>query len=372
MSKRLSAEHGIVCRLPDEYLGYFGWPSVERLENGKLIVASSGLRAEHICPHGKTVLNSSTDDGATWSSPKVIQDSPIDDRDAGLLDLGDGNVLLTWASVDNRLQLEQPDIKQAFIDMVGEDEVESWTKTLLALPVEEAKKFIGSWALHSTDNGETWGEKVRVPLYTPHGPIRLIDGDLLHFGNRFVVDRDELDESSIRAARSSDDGRTWTEIGEVPLFPDTKSSNYTEPHVVQLPSGKLIGMIRGEGDMGIAGVMNFSIMQTESEDGGKSWTVPRPLNFHGSPPHVMRHSSGALILIYGYRLVPFGQRVAISNDDGATWESDWILRDDGPDWDLGYPSTVEMPDGSLFSVYYQKVGDDYRNSLQWTRWTLPV
>ena len=210
-------------------------------------------------------------------------------------------------------------------------------------------------------------------MYTPHGPIKLRDGDLLYFGNRFVVDRDELDNSGIRAARSTDNGRTWTELGEVPQFPHTESPSYTEPHVVELPSGKLIGMIRiGGHDAGKSGVMDFSIMQTESEDGGKSWTVPQPLNFHGSPPHIMRHSSGALILSYGYRLVPFGQRVAISNDDGATWESNWILRDDGPDWGLGYPTTVEMPDGSLFSVYYQKVGDDHRNSLQWTRWTLPV
>ncbi len=46
----------------------------------------------------------------------------------------------------------------------------------------------------------------------------------------------------------------------------------------------------------------------------------------------------------------FAGRVAFSRDDGATWQNDWILRDDGPDADSGYPATVELTDGSLFSV----------------------
>lgn len=371
ISRHLSAEHGIVCHLPGERFGYFGWPSVERLADGKLIVASSGLRSEHICPWGKTVLNTSDDDGATWSEPRVIHDSPIDDRDAGLLDLGDGNVLVTWASVDNRLQLLDATIKQAFIDHVGQEEVDSWTPTLEALPVEEAEAFIGSWAMHSTDRGATWGEKVKVPVYTPHGPIKLRNGDLMYLGNRFETDRDQLDDSPAVAARSTDDGLTWTVLGTVPKSHGLRPGQQGEPDVLELPSGKLIGMIRVGGQMGKSGVPNFSMMQTESVDGGESWSLPTALDFHGSPPHVIQHSSGALILTYGYRLVPFGQRVAISNDEGQTWDSDWILRDDGPDWDLGYPSTVEMPDSSLFSVYYQKVPGDYRNSLHWSRWTLP-
>jgi hypothetical protein len=47
------------------------------------------------------------------------------------------------------------------------------------------------------------------------------------------------------------------------------------------------------------------------------------------------------------------------------------VRDDGFDWDLGYPSTVELADGSLFSVYYQKVQGNHKASLLWSRWQLP-
>ena len=63
----LRAEHGVVCRLPGERFGYFAWPTVARMDDGTLLVVSSGLRSEHVCPFGKTVLNVSRDDGRTWS-----------------------------------------------------------------------------------------------------------------------------------------------------------------------------------------------------------------------------------------------------------------------------------------------------------------
>ena len=107
-----------------------------------------------------------------------------------------------------------------------------------------------------------------------------------------------------------------------------------------------------------------------SDDGGYTWTFPEAMGTNGAPPHLMRHSSGAVIMTYGRRTAPFGQRALISRDNGETWEDEYILRDDGPDHDLGYPSTVELPDGSLLTVYYQKVCGDRACSLLRTRWSL--
>ena len=102
MGKKLNAQRGVVCRRPGEQFGHFGWPSVARLDNGTLAVASSGLRTAHICPFGKTVLNVSTDDGRTCSAPRVSQDSEIDDRDAGIVSLGNGRLLVSWFRSDTR------------------------------------------------------------------------------------------------------------------------------------------------------------------------------------------------------------------------------------------------------------------------------
>jgi hypothetical protein len=213
---------------------------------------------------------------------------------------------------------------------------------------------------------------------SPHGPILLRSGALLYLAKLWEPLSglpSGPEAGQIVAMSSTDEGQTWTLRGTVPLIPGTIWANYHEAHVVELPDGKLIGAVRlqstatPEGDVTRAGLDDFSVVLTESHDGGQTWATPRSVGILGSPPHLLRHSSGTLVLTYGYRKPPFGQRVALSRDEGKTWEADLILRDDGPDADLGYPATVELPDGDLFSVYYQKphAAED-RCALLWTRW----
>ena len=371
MSKQLAAEHGIVCRLHNEKRGYFGWPTVARLADGTLIVASSGLRSTHVCPWGKTVLNVSQDDGRTWSAPRVLNDSPLDDRDAGIVNLGGQRLLVSWFVTDNRPTLNDAHLRELF----GDEEAESWRPTLEALTDDVVNQHVGSWVRLSDDAGATWGEPIRVPVSAPHGPICLQNGDLLYLGKPFGT-MEDMSVAPITAARSTDGGHTWQTLGQTPLYPGTNWGSYHEPHLVELPSGKLIGAIRLEnctgvnGDVTAAGLTHFSTLLTESTDGGRTWSLPRLLGY-GAPPHLLRHSSGALLLTYSYRVAGYGQRVGISHDDGQTWDWDWIIRDDAPDWDLGYPSTVELADGSLFTVYYQKFAAGEPCSLLWSRWQLP-
>ena len=372
MTNKLNAEHGIVCRLSDERFGYFGWPTVARLDDGTLLVASSGLRSEHICPWGKTVLNTSLDAGRTWSPPRVINDSPLDDRGAGIVNLGGDGLLVSWFSLDTRTYLKT--MEEWVRNWLGPAEIDSWQVKLATVTDAIAAQFIGSWIRRSTDRGLTWSAPIPVPVSAPHGPLCLRNGDLLYLGKPYGT-WDDMTNASITAARSSDGGQTWQVLGQVPVYSKTDPANYHEPHVVELPSGRLLGMIRIEDHSGKelknAGIPSNSLMQTESGDGGRTWTTAKPLGFHGLPPHLLRHSSGVLVLTYGYRQAPFGLRVAFSHDDGTTWDHDWIIRDDGPDGDLGYPSTVELGDGSLFTVGYQKVAGDKKCSLLWSRWHLP-
>jgi sialidase-1 len=367
MNKQLAAQHGIVCRLPGEHLGYFGWPSIARLDDGRLIVASSGLRSEHVCPFGKTVLNTSADQGITWSKPHVIQNSPIDDRDAGIVNLGSGRLLVTWFTADTREYLSAAWVRER----VGNQELEVWQAATALWTDDLVQQWLGSWVRLSEDGGASWEAPLRVPVSAPHGPLCLASGDLLYLGK----DATGMSEGRILAAGSRDGGRSWSVLGQVPLYPGTTAANYHEPHAVEITDGRLLGLIRLENhtsaNLEAAGLVDFSLMQTESVDRGQTWSMPVPLGFHGSPPHLLKHSSGVLVCAYGYRRPGFGQRVMISRDQGVTWEHDWIIRDDGPDGDLGYPASVELEDGSILSVYYQKVPGDAKCSLLWSRWHLP-
>ena len=367
-AKRLQAEHGIICDLPHERFGYFGWPSVARCDDGTLVVAASGLRYDHVCPWGKTVLLTSRDEGQTWTSPRVLNDTPLDDRDAGIISLGGNKLLVTWFALDIRNHYQWA--KEGY--KLSPKECARWEAIFTAYTDEMLARWQGSWVRTSVD-GEAWSDFYRAPVNTPHGPVRLRDGNLLYFGKEWTEPGKEL-TGSIQAARSTDEGKTWRILGNVPLPADTVPDNFHEPHVVELSSGKLVGLIRFEyaGGKENPNYISFSLFQTESNDGGTTWTPARSLGIYGAPPHIVRHSSGPLVCVYSYRKPPLGHRAMLSTDEGTTWDHDWILRDDAPPRDHGYPASVELPDGSLFTVYYQRASSEYKNcGLLCTRWRLP-
>jgi hypothetical protein len=79
---------------------------------------------------------------------------------------------------------------------------------------------------------------------------------------------------------------------------------------------------------------------------------------------------GRVLLTRGYRREPFGIRAYLSEDEGSTWPHEIILREDGLDRDVGYPSTVQLDHKRLLTVYYWHREDQIRH-LQRTIWELP-
>ena len=74
---------------------YHGWPTIARRSNGELWVTWSGGRESHVCPFGQVQSMTSRDDGKTWSWPRVLLDSAIDDRDSGVLETAKGSLIVT-------------------------------------------------------------------------------------------------------------------------------------------------------------------------------------------------------------------------------------------------------------------------------------
>ena len=374
-NKTLQAEHGVVADYADEFFGYFGWPTVACMDDGTLIVSSSGLRNYHVCPFGRTVICTSTDDGRTWTSPRVINDSPLDDRDSGIVSLGGKSLLVSWFSVDARGATPSE-----YELSLSPRDAERWQQGLGNMTDEATERYGGSWVRTSDDGGLTWDEPVRVSVSSPHGPNCLANGDLVYLGKTVASDEigKVMNAGSIGLIRSSDGGRSWTPQGSVPLPEGVDVECFHEPHVVELKDGRLLGLIRydpNHHDYGNRqpGQTDFQMCQSFSGDGGKTWSRAEVMDFHGSPPHLLRHSSGALVASYGYREQPYGIRAMLSFDDGETWRYDYILRDDGPHPDLGYPSSVELDDGSILTVYYQRPRSvDDKSALLWSRWELPT
>ncbi|MBQ7721007.1 MAG: exo-alpha-sialidase [Clostridia bacterium] len=350
MKVTIEKTHGIVNRVQNGLFAYQGWPSVTSDENGILYAAASSFRVEHICPFGKTAMYISKNGGETWTPPIVINDTYLDDRDAGILYMGKGRMLVTWFTHPAEVYTSNyyQSIKNAATRLEG-GPVMGMLASYPFIPKELAKG--GSFIRVSEDYGVTWSDTIQVPVSAPHGPSICKDGTLIYLGKEHYAPEGTEEAHVVAAYASEDGGYTWTKRGICRKPDDLDWDNFHEPHVIELDDGTLYGTIRAQGE----GILHgFTIYDTKSTDGGRTWSPWRCLNISGSPPHILKHSSGALVIVYGRREPPFGERAIISLDNGETWGEEITLDDRAKDGDLGYPCSTELPDGSIVTVYYQK------------------
>lgn len=334
-------EPQIIMSNPGSKHDYFAWPTVTRLQNGKIAVVASGFRRRHICPFGKTVISYSEDEGKTYTQPAPVIDTVLDDRDGGIVPFGKQNVIVT--SFNNTTQFQRTCAQDAY-DLAYLDTVSA----------EEEAQALGATFRISNDCGVTFSQLYKSPVSSPHGPVELKDGSLLWVGNplRFVTkNAGEKEDDHLEVYRIYLDGSAEYvgEIANIQLG-DKKMLSY-EPHAIVLEDGTILVHIRVEyrGEDRF-----FTIFQTKSLDNGKTWSQPEQIipRLGGAPAHLFKHSSGVLISTCGDREPPYGIKVMFSRDNGETWEYGHDIYVNHVSPDLGYPSTVELNDGSMLTVFY--------------------
>jgi sialidase-1 len=340
---------------------YCGWSTVTRRQNGQLVLVWSGAREAHVCPFGRVEMMTSDDDGQSWTWPRVLLDCAIDDRDAGVLETAKGTLLVTTFS---SLAYESG-LRAAEKRAPGEagawapDRLRAWQAAHNRLTAEQRQAELGQWMLRSTDGGVTWSPRYDCRVNSPHGPIQLSDGRLLYPGKELWTG-----QKRVGVCESTDDGQTWRWLAEIPLRPGDTMANYHELHGVETADGRIVVQIRNHNQ-----VNSRETLQCESSDGGKTWSEPRAITW-GLPSHLLRLRDDRLLMSYGYRRSPFGNQARVSSDHGRTWSEPLIISGDGGGGDLGYPSTVELADGSLLSVWYELMKGSPRAVLRQARWKL--
>lgn len=332
---------------------YHGWPTLGQ-RDGELLLVYSGGRDAHVCPFGRVELMRSRDGGRSWSWPEVPWDSPIDDRDSGILATPSGALLVTTFT-----SLAYEAILQKATGWPPE-KLERWQAAARRTTPEQRRALLDTWMLRSTDGGMTWSAPYRVPLNSPHGPIALADGRLLYAGKQLWQPG-----TKVGVCESRDDGRSWRWLSDIPARPGDSAAQYHELHAVQSADGRILVHIRNHNPRN-----EGETLQTESTDGGRTWTTPHPIGVWGLPSHLLRLRDGRLLMTYGYRRAPFGNQARLSADHGATWSAPITISDDGASGDLGYPSTVELATGELVTVWYERPGGSPHAVLRQARWSL--
>ncbi len=327
---------------------------LKKLHNGDLIVVFREALWRGFSTHGdpttRTSLIRSTDEGTTWHS--LVTPDPSGGNGATVNQLADGTLIVSnfhWIFVplEQKRELsclpsysEQPDRK-------------------LALALD------GVYTCRSHTQGYTWEAPRKLEQHgfwalTTAGPIaELPDGSLL-----MPVNAQQSADRPFQCAvmQSVDRGVNWDYLGSV--TGEVEGIDFHESRLALLPDGRLLAAHRTQA--------NF--YQSTSDDAGHTWQAPTemPIWCGGSSPadlQVLR--DGRILCTYGHRRPPYGVRACLSADGGKTWNmaEEKILRDDGLGRDMGYPSSQQLHDGSILTVYYWHAEDQIRY-MEATRWQL--
>ena len=300
----------------------------------------------------QVLLQRSLDHGATWPREHdvvVWDDSlPLAEKRMRLAAADDPTALR------DRIDPSHPDAAVYFArPMTGpEDE--------RGLPTAEC------YAFRSADRGRTW-ESAPTRVSAPDRRRRIHrDGHpLAVFPDGSLMGAMTLADPHVVAVYGSDDcGLTWEYLAEVARDP-TGLGRPTYAGLLLLPNGTLQCYM-----LHLSGLRN-TLDVAHSSDGGYSWSAPRPIvhwgrspwrshrppdayraGVHYRSPWPMRLRDGRIVVLFARRKPPYGIGLILSEDDGATWSSEAILRADASGHDIGYPVAVELDDGRLFTAYY--------------------
>lgn len=216
------------------------------------------------------------------------------------------------------------------------------------------------WVYRSADGGHTWRKTGDMPetgqkhAYIPYGDLHYA-GDGALCVSAYTQDAD--DRPSAFLFRSYDDGESWGD--KTSLHP---AGNETA--IYHLGDGHWLAAARVE--------RQVQVELLDSFDDGRSWSArPALTQPNQVPAHLLRLRDGRLLCCYGSRIEgQYGVEARCSLDEGQTWEPPLHLGD-MPDWDGGYPSSIEREDGVIVTAYYSHCAEaaEYSYRMTVVLWT---
>ncbi len=197
----------------------------------------------------------------------------------------------------------------------------------------------------STDNGKTWSASEKLPdgILGPikNKSVQLANGDILHptstesvTGNIWHVHLEKTDK----------DGKNWQKISI-----NNGDFGAIQPSILTYPGGKMQMLCRSRQNV---------VVQTWSEDGGKTWSPMSATNLPNpnSGTDAVTLKNGTQILIYNplIRGKDWSNgrnklRVAASKN-GTDWQDIYTLEDEGKG-EFSYPAVIQTTDGLVHITY---------------------
>ncbi len=371
--------HTRLCYRQDHYCGHPRQLPFRNHGNGEIVVghyhAPSRYATRDDVSHSSTtgyfsrakmLLQRTLNHGETWRPEDEVV-------------IGDNSRSLAERRAIMR-RADDPEVARETIDITGPDAMVSFARQVTGPEDDREQATFECLAFRSGDRGRTW-ETVPTRVAPPPGysyiaidgaaPTRFADDTLVvpaWLDNRNTGGPHPFDAAIVALYGSDDQGLSWQFLSEVVREP-TGRGRPGYANLLMLPGGRLQCYFNRIGGL------RHSLEMTASDDGGYSWSTPQPLVVWGQSPwaalgrqHVwegaahkgplyrspwpLRLRDGRIVVLFGRRKQPFGMGLIVSEDDGATWSAEAVIRADASDWDLGYPVATQLDDGRIFTAYY--------------------
>lgn len=238
-----------------------------------------------------------------------------------------------------------------------------------------AVRFRGNRFYYSDDRCKTWQGPFLLPEFDRPGLLARTDyivkgkHELMAF---LASEKDDGEEGWVFCMRTADGGKTWDFVGWIGEQPG-EGGYAIMPASLELKNGALLSIIRRRGQAD-DGTRSWWMEGFLSPDQGKSWYLLKEpyVNNDGNPPAMVRMADGRIALAYGHRAEPYGIRGRVSDDEGMTWSDEFIIRNDGGSWDIGYPRMIQRPDGKLQVFYYYVDAERPERYIAYSIWSPPA
>lgn len=225
---------------------------------------------------------------------------------------------------------------------------------------------------HSTDEGKTWKDPVKVADWG-HGGLTnaellvLKNGEVLCFFNR-RPSRGKMEHPfSIGMCRSKNGGRNWSEATTVYEAGKEFENGCWEPVGLQMPDGEVHVYFANEGPYRDSTEQEITLMR--SKDNGANWDKPEPVSFRkgsrdGMPVPVLSSNGKALAMaiednglsgafkpvIISSRATKGGWREGVA-DAGSARRWSALAKPLAPPVYAGAPYLRQFPDGPFVLSY---------------------
>lgn len=156
---------------------------------------------------------------------------------------------------------------------------------------------------------------------------------------------------------SHDDGDSWTEFGEI-------DTDINETSILTLGDGSVLACART--------ATNQHLKTYKSKDGGATWEFLGDVSMLNQiPASLTRLNDGKILMCYGVRNNQKSIMYRLSEDNGENWSEPNVLVVLDGAGDMGYPSSVQLKDGTIVTAYYASgVTAHNRYHCGVVRWTL--